>query len=250
MITDLANRSVFRGRGLLARFLYASPASRIGERQIAPHPVPDLTDQAYTKLIRTLQENPPKGTLKLNNGAVHVFRDWQREVEAMLADGGELEAIRDWGSKLAGATARLAAILHCVKYRDATRYGVIDTSARGSSHGPVERDNWPAKRRGNMIGTGFRDTGRWSLEKGARALPVSASADQKRQRLARDSLVDNHPDFYGRKRRRTRYVHETNLLVPMGGSAVNIHELKILPAWRVRSMFSSGGNRCLSNLHC
>ena len=33
----------------------------------------------------------------------------------MLADGGQLELIRDWGGKLAGATARLAGVLHCVQ---------------------------------------------------------------------------------------------------------------------------------------
>ncbi len=33
----------------------------------------------------------------------------------MLGDGGRMEAIRDWGSKLAGATLRLAAVLHSVE---------------------------------------------------------------------------------------------------------------------------------------
>ena len=34
----------------------------------------------------------------------------------MLGDGGQMEIMRDWGAKLAGATLRLAAVLHCVEY--------------------------------------------------------------------------------------------------------------------------------------
>jgi hypothetical protein len=45
-----------------------------------------------------------------------ALRGWEQEIEDELADGGKLEAMRDWGSKLAGATLRLAAVLHCVEH--------------------------------------------------------------------------------------------------------------------------------------
>ena len=41
------------------------------------------------------------------------------EIEAMLGDGGQMEIMRDWGAKLAGATLRLAAVLHCVEHEPA-----------------------------------------------------------------------------------------------------------------------------------
>jgi hypothetical protein len=40
VIKGLVGKSAFRGRGLLARFLYSVPRSLIGQRQIAPRPVP------------------------------------------------------------------------------------------------------------------------------------------------------------------------------------------------------------------
>ena len=39
----------------------------------------------------------------------------------MLGDGGQMEIMRDWGAKLAGATLRLAAVLHCVEHGPAGR---------------------------------------------------------------------------------------------------------------------------------
>ena len=43
----------------------------------------------------------------------------------LLADGGQMEIMRDWGAKLAGATLRLAAVLHCIE------------------HGPAGPIRWP-----------------------------------------------------------------------------------------------------------
>ena len=47
VIEGLAEQAAFRGRGLLARFLYAAPESWIGRREIAPTPVSDVAREAY-----------------------------------------------------------------------------------------------------------------------------------------------------------------------------------------------------------
>lgn len=118
VIAGIAGDATFRGRGLLARFLYAAPKSWIGEREICPDPVPPAVAEAYADLVYQLATDPPKGTLTLAPDAANFFQQWQAEIEAMLAEFGPLEAIRDWGAKLAGATARLAAVLHCVQHPD------------------------------------------------------------------------------------------------------------------------------------
>ena len=41
VLQGLASRPGFRGRGLLARFLYSLPQSLVGHRQPGPHPSPD-----------------------------------------------------------------------------------------------------------------------------------------------------------------------------------------------------------------
>jgi putative DNA primase/helicase len=70
--------------------------------------------EAYATLVRKLADTESGSLVRLDAGAKRCFDRWRAEVEAMLADGGQLELIRDWGGKLAGATARIAGVLHCV----------------------------------------------------------------------------------------------------------------------------------------
>ncbi len=121
VIKGLAENSAFRGRGLLARFLYAAPRSWIGRREIAPAPVSDATREAYRRTVRALAEVEGETVLTLSADAAVLLRAWETEIEAMLGDGGQMEIMRDWGAKLAGATLRLAAVLHCVEHGAAGR---------------------------------------------------------------------------------------------------------------------------------
>src|SRR5690606_14605846 len=99
------------------------PSSPIGKRQVAAAPVPDVIREAYRQAVRTLavdcgniESASEPFTLRLTAEAETALRGWEQEIEDELDDGGELEAMRDWGSKLAGATLRLAAVLHCVEH--------------------------------------------------------------------------------------------------------------------------------------
>jgi hypothetical protein len=116
VIEGLADNAAFRGRGLLARFLYSAPKSWIGEREIAPAPVSGATSEAYRQVVRMLASIDGECVLRITNEASKALKDWEEEIESMLADGGCMEIMRDWGAKLAGATLRLAAVLHCVEY--------------------------------------------------------------------------------------------------------------------------------------
>lgn len=116
VIRALAKNPAFRGRGLLARFLYAVPRSLIGSRRIGAPPVPQSIRDAYDTRIRSLLGDDREIRLRLSRDACESFEAWEREIEEELADGGLLEQMRDWGGKLAGATARIAAVLHCFEY--------------------------------------------------------------------------------------------------------------------------------------
>ena len=116
VIEGLAENAAFRGRGLLARFLYAAPKSWIGQREIAPTPVSNATREAYRRTVRALADAGGEFIMQLATDATAALRDWEAEIEEMLADGGQMENMRDWGAKLAGATLRLAAVLHCVAH--------------------------------------------------------------------------------------------------------------------------------------
>lgn len=119
VLSDLAGKRAFRGRGLLARFMYALPSSRIGRREIGAPAVSDSIKLAYRDLIRRLHseaESSDEVVLTFTPAADATLRAWEVEIEAALAEGGELEAIEDWGGKLAGATVRIAAILHAAEF--------------------------------------------------------------------------------------------------------------------------------------
>lgn len=116
VIQGLATNPAFRGRGLLARFLYAFPLSRIGRRKIAPEPVSASVREAYRQSVRNLADVKEEFTLQLTTSAATALHEWETEVETMLRDGAQMELIRDWGSKLVGATLRMAAIMHCVEH--------------------------------------------------------------------------------------------------------------------------------------
>jgi hypothetical protein len=116
VIERLAGNAAFRGRGLLARFLYAAPQSWIGRRIIAPAPVSDATSEAYRQAVRALAGVEDEVVLRLRADAEAALREWEAEIETMLGDGGGMESIRDWGGKLAGATLRVAAVMHCVEH--------------------------------------------------------------------------------------------------------------------------------------
>jgi hypothetical protein len=120
VIDGLAENPAFRGRGLLARFLYAAPKSWIGRREIAPEPVPEATRTAYWQIVRKLAALDEEFTLRFTPEALQEFQNWEAEIEEMLADGGQMEGMPDWGGKLAGETLRLAAIIHFVDHRPET----------------------------------------------------------------------------------------------------------------------------------
>ena len=103
VIEGLAENTAFRGRGLLARFLYAAPQSWLGIgrlRLAGPRP----TREAYRQTVRMLADVQGEQVLQAPDAAARL-QEWEAEIEAMLGDGGQMEIMRDWGAKLAGTTS-------------------------------------------------------------------------------------------------------------------------------------------------
>jgi hypothetical protein len=122
VIRGMAAQRAFRGRGLIGRFIYGMPASRLGSRRINSDPVPPFVSASYQAAVRRLCDITPAdggpAVLRLSPGAADCFRDWAVEVEAMLGPDGRLSSMRDWGGKLVGLTARLAGLIHLVSSGD------------------------------------------------------------------------------------------------------------------------------------
>jgi hypothetical protein len=115
VVQKLKDKPFMRERGLLARFLYAMPESPIGGRSLIPASIPGKTQANYRALIHNLLDLTPQQPIRLQSttGAYGEWKDFQRTIEREMAEGGSLERLRDWGSKLSGAALRLAGMF-CV----------------------------------------------------------------------------------------------------------------------------------------
>ena len=134
----------FRGRGLLARFLYAVPESMMGRRQIGTPAVPDDLLREFHATIRTLlrfspandsEGRPTPHILRFDRTAQDAFRTFEAGLEPRLASDADLGPIADWGAKLAGAIARLSAIIHITKNIDHPAPWVAEIDANTIARG-------------------------------------------------------------------------------------------------------------------
>jgi hypothetical protein len=120
ILRGLASRPGFGGRGLLARFLYSLPESMVGRRQAGAPSVPAAVADRYTLELQALATTlaVPAGDdgpalLGLDQAAGELLLGFERELEPRLAAGsGDLAHLAGWAAKLAGATCRLAGLLH------------------------------------------------------------------------------------------------------------------------------------------
>jgi len=123
VLRGLASRPGFGGRGLLARFLYSLPTSLVGHRQPGAPPVPAAVADRYALELTALAAsltipvdlNAGEGpaVLTLDQAAAELLLSFERDLEPRLAAGsGDLAHLAGWAAKLAGATCRLAALLH------------------------------------------------------------------------------------------------------------------------------------------
>lgn len=120
VLEGLADKPGFRGRGLLARFLYSIPRSKVGHRLVDPPPVPTEVAAAYAATVQALLNLPAtRGEdgeivsvdLSFSPEALQALLRFSAELEPRLGEGGDLEGARDWAAKLPGAVARIAGVL-------------------------------------------------------------------------------------------------------------------------------------------
>lgn len=114
------DRPGFRGRGLLARILWAIPTSRVGYRSIATTPVDEQVTERYETttraIVATLADWTESAVVALTPDAGVLLVAFEERIEPALAASGRLGNLRDWGGKLAGAAVRLAGLLHVATY--------------------------------------------------------------------------------------------------------------------------------------
>ncbi|MEP6605585.1 MAG: DUF3987 domain-containing protein [Nitrosospira sp.] len=125
VLRGLAETPKFRGRGLLARFLYALPTSNLGYRTLDARPMLSEHPARYESILMAMlnhemarndQEEPCPHTLKISDEAMHVWQNFRHTVEAAMREGESLAHLTDWAGKLPGAVVRIAALFHISRH--------------------------------------------------------------------------------------------------------------------------------------
>ena len=106
------------GRGLLARFLYFLPASRLGYRTLDGPPIPECVRAAYHAGVHAML-NCPVNTdsqsgcykVELSGSARAKWQEFRQWVEAEMRPEGSLVNHKKWAGKAAGAAVRIAGVL-------------------------------------------------------------------------------------------------------------------------------------------
>lgn len=119
VLSRLAEKKGFRGRGLLARFLWSVPRSRVGSRAGDSPPVPEQIrttyESAVTELLSLGSDRGDQGEIAarpiaLDPRAYELLVAFKNSIEPSVGPSGEMECIADWVNKLAGTVARLAGL--------------------------------------------------------------------------------------------------------------------------------------------
>jgi hypothetical protein len=151
VVKGLAGLPGFRGRGLLGRFLYFIPESRLGNRKAEPASIPFQVAEAWRNTLHRLLAMPwavnehgkPTGhILSLEPAAYGLWLEFWEHVEREHLPGGEFEHIKDWSGKFPGQAARLAGLFHAATvhepHRNAltleTMQSALDVAAILSEH--------------------------------------------------------------------------------------------------------------------
>lgn len=118
VVASLTSKREMRGRGMLARILFAVLRAKAGSRTYRAPAVPPIVVDHFRELMRcALSVDLPTDDarvplMKLNASASDAWLAFARDNEKHLGPGGEGEAFADWGSKLPGAVGRIAGSLH------------------------------------------------------------------------------------------------------------------------------------------
>jgi hypothetical protein len=119
ILDELMNNSAFISSGLVARFLYCFPKSKVGSRSYDTQPVDSRITEAYQKLVYGSMQYKfgyigDEIPLRFDNDARKTFAGYyDTAIEPVLLT--EFAECPDWGGKFHGLILRLCGLLHCIK---------------------------------------------------------------------------------------------------------------------------------------
>jgi hypothetical protein len=123
VVRKICSNKTYRGRGLLGRFLYVIPHSNIGSRSWEELPMSLGCAKKFHAVVSGILNHPmPDGDTKIHSLYLEeeAYKKWLEYAKCnetlMGEEIGHLSHITDWAGKLPGAIARIAGLLHVVRY--------------------------------------------------------------------------------------------------------------------------------------
>ena len=130
VLQEIGANKAFKGRGLLARFLFAIPTSRLGYRSLITQEIPATVMDRWQRVVCTLLDidqpvdewnQPTSRKLMLSPESYRVWKAEQRANELDMRPGALWSSNTGWASKYPGAVLRIAGVLHCAVCADKQR---------------------------------------------------------------------------------------------------------------------------------
>lgn len=129
VLRSIGEKPGFRGLGLLGRFLYCFPKSRLGQRRVETKPVQADISLRYKSMLVGIAQTEwavnDKGDnthqyLCLSKGAYQEWRKFAEQIEAELGNDGIFSGMTDWAGKIPGQAARIAGLFHIIENEEPT----------------------------------------------------------------------------------------------------------------------------------
>ncbi len=120
-LVETLSDQVYRGLGLVARFLYLAPETMAGTRAIEERNTPMETVAKYHWMVQRMLDVAPLAEpwrLCMSADAAGQWTALAQRVEDMQKPDGALhhDLLGQWGAKFAGAMLRVAALLHVAQW--------------------------------------------------------------------------------------------------------------------------------------
>ncbi len=121
VLARFVDKPEFLSRGLVARFLWGLPTSKVGSRTLVVRTVADSIRRGYSDSIIALamQDQQFMGDpspIQLSTAAYQMWKEFEAELEPRMGPDGDLRTIKSWASKLAGAVVRIAGVCHAANF--------------------------------------------------------------------------------------------------------------------------------------
>ncbi|MCP4254049.1 MAG: DUF3987 domain-containing protein [Candidatus Scalindua sp.] len=134
IIREIGSNKQFRGRGLIGRLLFSYCQHKAGYRPRQKEAVQKSLKQEYRDHIIGLMSMPLSlHNLELSPEAHAAWDEFHDDIEAEMQPGKPMASMKDWGSKLAGAVARIAGLLHFAEHGQQAQNNPISVGIVGDS---------------------------------------------------------------------------------------------------------------------